>query len=234
MDQFSCLIVDDEPLARELMMTYCDYLPQLRIKGVCGNAFEAKTILQENEIAILFLDFNLPVLDGLGFLQTLKTRPQVIMTTAYKEYAVNAFDLAVCDYLVKPFSLERFIIAVDKAAESIKSSKKQTLTGQKDNDHLFIKTDGKIYRVNYDDLLFAEANGNHTKIVTTDKTLVPVMSFFGLEQQLPADQFIKVHRSFIINRSKIGRIDGNRIFISELEVPIGKNYRDELFKTLGL
>lgn len=234
MDQFSCLIVDDEPLARELLVTYCSYLPQLRIEAVCGNAFEAKTILQEKPIALLFLDIHMPVLDGIGFLQTLKNKPQVIMTTAYKEYAVNAFDLAVCDYLVKPFSLERFINAVDKATENLHSGNSHTLTGKTDEDHIFIKAGGKIYRVTYNDLLFAEANGNYTRLVTTDKILLPTMPFSGLEQQLPASQFIKVHRSFIINRSKIGRIEGNRIFINEQEIPIGKNYRDEFFKNLGL
>lgn len=234
MDQISCLIVDDEPLARELMVTYCSYLPQLKIEAVCGNAFDAKIILQEKSIAILFLDIQMPVLDGISFLQTLKIRPQVIVTTAYKEYAVNAFDLAVCDYLVKPFSLERFIMAVDKATESINSRNNHTSISSTEEAHIFIKTEGKIYRVNYNDLLFAEANGNYTKIVTTDKTLIPAMPFSGLEQQLPAAQFIKVHRSFIINRSKIGRIEGNRIFINEQEIPIGKNHRDELFKKLGL
>ena len=234
MDQFTCLLVDDEPLARELMVTYCGYLPQLRIEGVCGNAFEARTMLQEKAIAMLFLDIHMPVLDGIGFLQTLKTRPQVIMTTAYKEYAVNAFDLAVCDYLVKPFSLERFIRAVDKATENIGFRNNPNPVAKAADDHLFIKTEGKIYRINHDELLFAEANGNYTRVVTIDKTVIPAMSFYSLEQQLPATQFIKVHRSFIINKSKVRRIEGNRVFIGEQEIPIGKNYRDELFKKLGL
>lgn len=234
MDQFTCLLVDDEPLARELMVTYCGYLPQLKIEAVCGNAFEARTMLLEKAIAILFLDIHMPVLDGIGFLQTLKTRPQVIMTTAYKEYAVDAFDLAVCDYLVKPFSLERFIRAVDKATENIGSRNNRNPVAKAADDHLFIKTEGKLYRISHDDLLFAEANGNYTKIVTTDKPLTPAMSFYSLEQQLPATQFIKVHRSFIINKSKVRRIEGNRVFIGEQEIPIGKNYRDELFKKLGL
>ena len=234
MEPFTCLLVDDEPLARELMVTYCGYLPQLKIEAVCGNAFEARTMLQEKAIAILFLDIHMPVLDGIGFLQTLKTRPQVIITTAYKEYAVKAFDLAVCDYLVKPFSLERFIMAVDKATENIGSRKNNTPVAKEAVDHLFIKTEGKLYRINHDELLFAEANGNYTKIATTDKTLTPAITFSGLEQQLPATQFIKVHRSFIINKSKVGRIEGNRLFIVEQEIPIGKNYRDELFKKLGL
>jgi DNA-binding LytR/AlgR family response regulator len=234
MNQISCLIVDDEPLARELMVTYCGYMPQLRIEATCGNALEAKAVLQEKEIAILFLDIHMPVLDGIGFLQTLKTKPQVIMTTAFKEYAVNAFDLAVCDYLVKPFSLERFMIAVDKAMAQINALQNYPARTQEIPEHFFIKADGRIYQVAYQDLLFIEANGNYTKIVTADRTLQPTMAFSSFAPQLPADQFLKVHRSFMINRSKIGHIEGNRIFINEHEIPIGRNYRDELFKKLKL
>jgi len=233
MGQICCLIVDDEPLARELMVTYCSYLPQLKVEGVCGNAFEAKAILQQKTIAILFLDIHMPVLDGIGFLQTLKTRPQVIMTTAHKEYAVDAFDLAVCDYLLKPFSMERFIVAVDKANDNINSHHNHAII-KASEEHIFVKTEGMIYRVNFDDLLFAEANRNHTRIVTTEKTLEPIMTFSVLEQQLPATRFIRIHRSFIVNQSKITHIDGNRLFIGEHEIPIGKNHRNELFKILGL
>jgi DNA-binding LytR/AlgR family response regulator len=233
MGQISCLIVDDEPLARELMVTYCSYLPQLKIEAVCGNAFEAKAILQERAISILFLDIHMPVLDGIGFLQTLKNRPQIIMTTAYREYAVNAFDLAVCDYLVKPFALERFIVAVEKATENINSRIDHTKVNAGE-EHIFIRTEGMIYRVNYTDFLFAEANRNYSRIVTTEGTLEPMMAFLVLESQLPATQFLRIHRSFIVNQSKITRIDGNRLFIGELEIPIGKNYRRELFKILGI
>ena len=233
MGQISCLIVDDEPLARELMITYCSYLPQLKIEAVCGNAIEAKAILQERAISILFLDIHLPVLDGIGLLQTLKIRPQVIMTTAYKEYAVDAFDLAVCDYLVKPFSLERFIMAIDKATENIKYRSNHSDFKAGDH-HVFIKTEGMIYRVKYDDMLFAEASRNYTKIVTIDKILLPMMPFSVLEQQIPTSQFTRVHRSFIVNKSKITRIDGNWLFIGDQAIPFGKNHRDELFKILGL
>src|SRR5687767_10038651 len=110
MPNLNCLIVDDEPIAREILQTYCNYLPDLNVVGLCGNALEAKTILQEQKIDILFLGINMPVLDGIAFLKTIKMHPQVVFTTAYKEYAAEAFDLYACDYLLKPFSLDRFII----------------------------------------------------------------------------------------------------------------------------
>lgn len=234
MDQISCLILDDEPLARELLVNYCNYIPQLRIEAVCGHARDAKMILQTKPVDLIFLDIHLPVLDGIGFLQTLKIKPQVIMTTAYKQYAVNAFNLAVCDYLVKPFSLERFIVAVDKVIEKVCLSRVVPSRELADQEAVFIKTEGKIYRIPYQNLIFAEANGNHTKIVTIDKTIVQTTPFSALEKQLPTNRFIKVHRSFIVNQSKIDRIEGNRIFTNDYEIPIGKNYRNDLFNKLKL
>jgi DNA-binding LytR/AlgR family response regulator len=234
MSTIKCLIVDDEPLARELIVSYCHHLPSLEVTDVCGNALDAKRILREKEIHLLFLDIHLPVLDGIGFLNTLKHPPQVIMTTAYKEYAVQAFDLAVCDYLVKPFSLERFIIGVDKAMERLGLATGAEGKAALEDHYFFIKTDGKVYRIEYSDLLFAEANGNYTKIITTSAGIMPSMAFSSLEKLLPSHQFIKVHRSFIINKSKIDRIEGNRIIINKHEIPIGKNFREDLFNRLGL
>ena len=234
MNRINCLIVDDEPLARELLVNFCSHLPVLHVAATCGNALDAKRILQEQEIGLIFLDINMPLLDGIGFINTLSTRPEIIMTTAYKEYAVNAFDLGVCDYLVKPFSLERFIIAVDRAVArlggGIDSAERDTTR----EDFIFIKADGKIYRIEYSTLLFAEANGNHTKMVTTENILLPLIPFSGLERMLPAGRFIKVHRSFIINKEKIARIEGNRIYIKQHEIPIGKNYRDDFLNRLKI
>lgn len=236
MEKVACLIVDDEPIAREIIKTYCNHLPMLHVVASCENAFEAKTELQKQKIDIVFLDINMPVLDGVAFLKTLKNGPQVIFTTAYKEYAVDAFDLSACDYLLKPFSLDRFIIAVDKALEklnpvvSVKPAGNDT-TGE---DFTFIKTDGKIYKLLFDDLLYAEAKGNYTSIVTSSATLMPVMTFSSFEDLLPKGTFLRVHRSFIINKTKITHIEGNRVFIGVNEIPIGSSYKDDFLKMLGL
>lgn len=224
MKQLNCLIVDDEPLARELLAGFCGHLPKLRVAALCGNALDAGQVLKETAIDLLFLDINMPLLNGLGFLHTLPKRPQVIMTTAYKEYAADAFDLAVCDYLVKPFSLERFIIAVDRAMAKTESAAS----------HLFIKTQGKIYRIDFADLLYAEAAGNNTKVITAAASHLPAMPFSALEKMLPSGQFVKTHRSFIINKNKIDRIEGNRVYVGKYEIPIGRNYRDDFFRHLGL
>jgi two-component system LytT family response regulator len=236
MDKINCLIVDDEPIAREIIKTYCSHLPTLNVIASCGNALEAKAVLQSEKIDILFLDINMPVLNGIAFLKTLKNGPQVIFTTAYKEYAVDAFDLSACDYLLKPFSMERFIVAVDKALEKLNVLSIITTEApeEKVENYFFIKTDGKIYKVLHHDLLFAEAQGNYTRIVTKQTTLLPVMTFSGFEGLLPKTLFLRVHRSFIINKSKITHIEGNRVFINNNEIPIGSNYKDDFFKMLGL
>jgi DNA-binding LytR/AlgR family response regulator len=208
----------------------------LDVIAACENVFDARRKMEENEIRLLFLDVNMPVMDGISFLSTLKLQPVVIFTTAYKEYAVEAFGLAACDYLVKPFSLDRFLIAVDRAFGLINPSAKSVDGKDRAGDEYFtIKTDGKIYRVKYDELIYAEANGNYTKIVTTDYVIIPSMAFSALEEILPLDRFARVHRSFLINKSKISFIEGLIVTVDgKYKIPIGKNYKGDFFSTLGL
>lgn len=230
MRKINCLIVDDEPIARQIIQSYCTHIPELNIIASCGNALDAKAIVQQEEIDLIFLDINMPVLNGLAFLKTLKYQPQVIFTTAYKEYAVEAFDLAATDYLLKPFSLERFLIAVDKVMEKLQP----VLGSQPQDDFVFIKADGKIFKILYEQILYAEASGNYTRVVTKQRTIMPTITFSGIEELLPATLFIRVHRSFIINKTMITHIEGNRAFINSTEIPIGSNYKENFLKQLGL
>lgn len=238
MDKINCLIVDDEPIARDIVENYCKHLSELHIVASCSNALEAKAVLHNRTIDILFLDINMPILDGISYVKTLSNKPQIIFTTAYKEFAADAFDLAACDYLLKPFSLDRFIIAVDKALEKLKpafsGSHPANFSGREKEDFLFIKADSKIYKVHFNELLYAEAQRNYTKIVTITTSLMPKMAFSDFEESLPQTLFLRTHRSFIINKSKIDHIEGNRIFIKNTEIPIGSNYREQLLKDLGL
>lgn len=230
--KINCLIVDDEPVARNIIRNYCGHLPFINIVAECGNALEAKAILSEQKIDLLFLDIHMPVLNGIGFLSTLKNPTQVIFTTAYQEYAVNAFDLSVCDYLLKPFSLERFIVAVDKAQEKLQQSPKKI--DEPAQEHFFIKAEGNIYKITCATILYAEAQGNYTKIVATENTILTKMPFSSFITLLPETMFIRVHRSYIINKIKISRIDGNRVFLGQAEVPIAPNYRNSFLRALGL
>ena len=235
MSKFNCLIVDDEPIAREIINTYCGHFPNLEVLASCSNGLEAKEVVQNQPVDIIFLDINMPLLDGISFLKTLKSPPQVIFTTAYKEFALDAFDLSACDYLLKPFSLERFIVAVDKAMERLKAADiaNKMVNEPKKEGFIFVKADGKIYKILLDELLFAEAKGNYTKIVTTQRTILPGMSFTSFEELLPGDSFIRIHRSFIINISRITHIEGNRAFIHQFEIPVGSNYKEGFLKKLG-
>ncbi|MFT3674329.1 MAG: LytTR family DNA-binding domain-containing protein [Chitinophagaceae bacterium] len=238
---YRCLIADDEPIARQIIETYCSHLPYLEVLASCDNALEAKQVLQQQEVDILFLDINMPVIDGLSFLRSLKKAPAVILTTAYREYAVEAFELSVSDYLVKPFSMERFMKAVDKAIEKIQSAAvtpvstvASTPSENNGTDYLFLKTDRKIYRVNHTDLLYAEASGNFTRFVTTTEVLAVGMTFTAAEELLPRSLFVRIHRSFIINKSKISLIEGNRVYIGKTEIPIGSSYKEDFLRELGM
>src|SRR2546421_4868360 len=202
------------------------------VKSV-NNALEAKQIIQSSSIDLIFLDINMPVLDGLSFLKTLVIPPQVILTTAYKEFAHQAFDLAACDYLLKPFSLERFIVAVDKAKEKLLAKKKITPDTVTET-HTYIKSEGKIYKINFDEICFAEADGNNVKIMTETGQIRPAITFAALEEFLPKTKFVRLHRSFIINKSKISHIEGNRVFIGSTEIPIGSNYKELFFREIGV
>lgn len=235
MPPYKCLIVDDEPIAREIIKAYCKPLETLEVAAACGSALEAKAVLQKQKIDILFLDINMPLLDGIAFLKTLKNPPQVIFTTAYKEHALEAFDLAACDYLLKPFSLERFIVAVDKAIERLQATGGPAGENAPPKENFFfLRTEGKIYKILHDELLYAEARGNNTKVVTVHQTLLPAMTFSAFEELVPKPAFLRVHRSFIVNKSKITHIEGNRIFIRQTEIPVGSNYREAFLKELGL
>jgi DNA-binding LytR/AlgR family response regulator len=227
--KMKCLIVDDEPIARDILRRYCQELPELEVVAECGNALEARSVLAGEKIDVLFLDINMPVIDGLAFLGTLRDVPQVIFTTAYKEYATNAFDLAACDYLVKPFSFERFIVAVDKA-----SAKQAPAVAPAKEEAVFIRLENKIIRLDLQNWLYAEAQGNYTKIVTANGILLPYLAFSAFETMLPSEYMLRVHRSYLINKNKIASIEGNRLFIGQQEIPIGSRYRNTLFKMLGL
>jgi DNA-binding LytR/AlgR family response regulator len=230
-----CLIVDDEPIARQIVEGYCSHLPDLEVVGQCSDAIQARQMLSKEKIDLIFLDINMPVLDGLALVKALKHQPQIIFTTAYKEHAHEAFNLSACDYLLKPFSFDRFLQAVDKAKAQLERSQPEVMIAPGAlSDSLFIKSDGKIHKFNAADVLYAEAQGNNVKIVTIDGIVSTTITFSAFEEQLPKDIFVRVHRSFIVNKNKIKVIEGNRIFIGSIEVPIGLNYRDQFLRTLGI
>jgi DNA-binding LytR/AlgR family response regulator len=223
------LIIDDEPLAWNVINEYAKKLPSLTIVGECEDAICAHQLLQNKTIDLMFLDINMPKLSGIEFLKTLKNPPLVILTTAYSEYALEGFDLNVIDYLKKPFSFERFCKAFFRAEELLllKQSAQKTEVTEKQNDFIFVKSDKKAINVKISDISYIEGLGDYIKLYMGDKKLVTNLSMKKIEHLLPRKQFYRIHKSFIISLDKIELIEGNMVKINNTKLPVGNLYRQD-------
>lgn len=231
--KINCMVVDDEPLAVKVLEKYIGELPYLNLTGKCSSAIQATEQLQHQSIDLLFLDINMPKISGISLLKALPAPPLVIFTTAYPEYAVEGFELEAVDYLLKPFSFERFLKAVNKAAKYLEITNKQPETEKtRTSGNLIIKADRKLYPLPYDQLLYLQAYGDYVKIFTKDQTYLPKMTLQSLEKELPADQFIRVHRSYLVALEAIQYIEGNHLTIDGQIIPIAAAYRAELLQKL--
>jgi len=226
------LIVDDEHIAHNIIEGYCDLLPNLERSGNAYDAIEAMQHLQSHHVDLIFLDLNMPKLRGFDFLKTLSHPPKVIVTTAYREFALEGFELNVVDYLLKPFGFDRFLKAMNKVISPAKNSV-PTVSGQTASQRIFIKGDKKYLQVNVDDVLYLEAAGNYTKVITTGTTIVTRDKISNLLTFLPADDFLQVHKSFAVAIPHIHSIEGNRITVGTYLVPIGKMYKGEVSRLLS-
>jgi DNA-binding LytR/AlgR family response regulator len=223
-----CIIADDEPIARQIIENYIASIPNLELVASCKNAFEVMSVLQEKPIDILFLDINMPKLTGISLLKTLQEKPNVIITTAYPEYAVEGFELSVIDYLLKPFSLERFLQAVNKVQQTLKvETKTISLDREEATTSVFVKSDKKIIKINFDEIQYIEAYGNYIKIYT-DKMVLTPQTLSDFLMKLPVT-FVRIHKSYAINFNKLKLIDGNQIVLqNDVKLPIGKSYRKSI------
>ena len=218
------IIVDDETASHDIIKDYANNLSYLSFKKSCYNAFEAIEYLNKSSVDLIFLDINIPKLSGFEFLKTLTNPPKIIITTAYKEYALEGYELNIDDYLLKPFSFLRFVKSVNKIYES--SATKPTQASETiDNSKIFIKDDKKYYQIKLDDILFIEGYGNYVKIHMKDKMIVSHQTLSSFTNILSESQFIRVHKSFIVSKDKIDLIEGNRIKIQKHSIPIGKMYK---------
>ena len=221
-----CLIIDDEPLAREAIKVYIEKMPELEIAGECENALQAIALLRTKQVDLIFLDIEMPEIDGISFLQMLKNIPGVIFTTAYRNYAVEAFDLNVLDYLLKPISFDRFVSAINKYYERFTEpanfqpeNKKETVK------YLNIKADRKTYKIDISLIQYIESLKDYVKIVCTDESIVAHESLSNLEAFLNEYGFIRIHRSFIVAIDKIKSFDAESIFLENKELPISRTYK---------
>jgi len=220
---FRYIIIDDEPLAHDIIEEFCSMLPHLKLEKNCYNAMEAMQFLNSNTVDFMFLDINMPKLKGLDFLKTLSNPPKTIITTAYKEHALEGYELNVSDYLLKPFSFNRLVKAVNKVTEktSVEKPKWETSSTQR----FFLKGDKKHHLIHPNDILFIEAYGNYTKVYLKDEMIVSHEKISAFETLLAQYNFLRVHKSFMVAIDKIKLIEGNRIHITDHKIPIGQTYK---------
>ena len=231
MDRYNVLIIDDELLARTLLTDYVGKIPQLKLLAACPNAVEAISILQTQQVDILLTDIEMPDISGIDFARTLKQMSAIIFTTAYSEYAVEGFELNAVDYLLKPISFSRFVQALNKAMGLVDSQAKPStiVKGEATTDHkdyIFIKADYKIYKVNYDDLLFIEGQSEYVTFHTTTRNITAYYALKNLELELPEPRFIRVHKSYIVSIKHIEYVEGHILHVADHKIPIGASYRD--------
>jgi len=226
----SCITIDDEPIARKGLKEYIHDVEFLHLEGEFDNAMKAMDILASQKIDLIFLDIQMPKITGLEFLKSLSNPPLVIFTTAYPQYAVDGFELNAVDYLLKPFSFERFWKSVLKAKLIVESNKQLIPTSGED--YFFIKSDNRLVKIFFRDILFVEALQNYVAIHTKEKKHITYLTFKSVEEHLPADQFLKIHKSYIISFSKIDSIEGNEVKIGAHSLPISRTSRDEIMEKL--
>lgn len=220
---YKCLIVDDEEYARELIKNHLSDIEGFQIVDTCKSALEAHKILQKTKVDLLFLDIEMPGLKGTDFLKNLIVKPKVIFTTAYRNYAIEGFDLNAVDYLLKPIFFDRFFQAIEKFLQSVKTQNIQQVSTT-DNNFLFIKINKKNTKVIFDDINYIESLGDYIKIHLLDKTLTTKHSLTSFEQKLTSD-FLRVHRSYIVNTNKITAYTKADVEIGNIEIPIGDSYK---------
>lgn len=230
--KLKCIIIDDEPIARKVIREFIEEIDYLELIGQAENPLKAISLLNENEIDLVFLDINMPKISGIDFLKNSSMKAKIIITTAYAEHAVDAYGLDVLDYLVKPIAFERFLKACSKAKEAVKVSAINQEHVGKVNDHFFIKCNNQIEKVFYNDLIYAEAMLNYVMLYTSSKKMMAYLTIKSLEEQLPADIFIKVHKSFIVNKIKIRSIYGNILDIGNVKITISQNLREKVLNEI--
>lgn len=223
-----CIVVDDEPLAQQVIVTYIGRLSHMELVATCDNAMEAMQALQKDKIDVMFLDIQMPVITGVEFLRSLQHPPRVIFTTAYPDFALDGYDLNITDYLLKPISFERFMKAVNKVSEAVNNEEHNTPIP----DHFFVKEDGKLVRVNFADIDHIECMKDYAKIFTKQRMIVTHHTMKKFEEVLPDQQFMRIHRSYIVSLSSINAIFGNVIETAKGRLPVGANYREMLMEKI--
>jgi len=232
MKKLSCIIVDDEPVARKILHEFVEKVPFMELQGKFESAMKAEIFLKSNETDVIFLDIQMPKVSGLELLQKLNVESLVILTTAFPQYALEGYELDIIDYLLKPFAYNRFLKAVQKAKDYYQM-KYMSAGVMQQQSYIFIKSEKRIEKIELNDILYAESVGNYVSIYTENKKLLAYLTMKSLESQLPLNGFIKIHQSYLVNCSKIDAIEGNEIKVGNKSLPISRNYRDLVMKIVN-
>jgi len=239
-NKIHCLIIDDEPPAREILKQHIAGVEALELAGTCSNAVEAVSFLKEHPVDLLLLDIQMPQLLGTNFIRTLKNPPKVIFTTAYRKYAVEGFELDAVDYLLKPISFERFLKAVNKvlqlnisSAQAMPTSATKEKQNGESNSFLYFRAERKMVKVFFRDILFVEGLKDYIRIVTDNKTIITKYVLSTLEEMLPANEFLRIHKSYIVAVYKIDSYNADTIHIAKHELPIGRLYKFDVNRALN-
>ncbi|OSY87472.1 chemotaxis protein CheY [Tenacibaculum holothuriorum] len=232
-NKLNCVIVDDEPIAREILTSFVEKTPNLNLIATCKNAIEALQIAQNNLVDLFFLDINMPEITGLSLAKIINKKSHIIFTTAYREYAVDGFDLQATDYLLKPISFDRFLQAIQRITQ--KDQIQQNNNSEKENtkDFIFVRVERKMVKVNFSDILYIESLSDYIKIHTQKETFVTRETISNIETKLPNNKFIRVHRSFIVSLSKISSYTTETIEIENKAIPISRSYKDCVIQKLA-
>ncbi len=223
-----CIIVEDEALAQNVLQSHLQKIDRFELVAICNNALEAREVLNKQDIDLMFLDIQLPGMTGLNFLRSLQSPPLVVITTAYAEYAVESYEFNIIDYLLKPVSFERFSKAIDKIVDGRLFTQ---VTKEKESlpaDHIFVKSNSKFFKVNFSEIIYIEGMKDYLKIHCRDYKLVTLQTMSEMEKILPVNQFIRVHKSYIIALAHVKSIYGNSIEMEYETIPVGINYKDKV------
>jgi len=226
------LIIDDEPIAHDIIKEYCEAFYSLKLAESCYNALEAMEYLKNNKVDLIFLDVKMPKLTGFDFLRTLVESPKIIVTTAYSEFALEGYELNVVDYLLKPFSFERFAMAINKLGTWHQTPSANPFNATEGQKRIFLRTNRKYVQIHLNSILFVEAEGNYCKVVTTDEDIQIREKISDFINELPGSLFIQVHKSFIVSKNHIKSIEGNQIKILDYTIPIGQLFKRNINELL--
>jgi DNA-binding LytR/AlgR family response regulator len=226
--KIKCVLVDDEPLAIKVLLNYFANFPDFEVVGTFNNSLEALDFINNNAVDTVFLDINMPMMTGFELISLMENKPKVIITTAFREFAAESYDLEVLDYLVKPIPLPRFIKCINKITAEFSLKNNIKIEPVRVDSHIFIKVDKKMVKINIDEILFIEGMKEYIKVVTVDKTYITHKSLTSLSEELPLDCFIRIHKSYTIAIDKVKFIEGNRIQILSFTIPIGRNYSKDV------